>query len=169
MLYSTTHYPMKFYIKTWNLFKLWHFPSDLTQAHHQNFQNSMEFHWYNKIWWLCLVPTSTTRFASDVGYRMAKKLIGLYKEIILLNNQGSKFHLSDRLRWVKMTVGQVEYLQDLSDRRLRISDFDVALLYILQTSEWYIRTSDFYNPLARRTSAFNSKFQTLTMTSNSLT
>ena len=26
----------------------------------------------NKIWWLCLVPTSTTRFASDVGYRMAK-------------------------------------------------------------------------------------------------
>ena len=27
---------------------------------------------FNKIWWLCLVPTSTTRFASDVGYRMAK-------------------------------------------------------------------------------------------------
>ena len=26
----------------------------------------------NKIWWLCLVPTSTTRFASEVGYRMAK-------------------------------------------------------------------------------------------------
>ena len=26
----------------------------------------------NKVWWLCLVPTSTTRFASDVGYRMAK-------------------------------------------------------------------------------------------------
>ena len=26
----------------------------------------------NKIWWLCLVPTSTTRFASDVGYRMDK-------------------------------------------------------------------------------------------------
>ena len=25
-----------------------------------------------KVWWLCLVPTSTTRFASDVGYRMAK-------------------------------------------------------------------------------------------------
>ena len=37
----------------------------------------------NKIWWLCLVPTSTTRFANDVGYRMAKKLIGLYKEIFL--------------------------------------------------------------------------------------
>ena len=32
----------------------------------------------NKIWWLCLVPTSTTRFASDLGYRMAKNLIGLY-------------------------------------------------------------------------------------------
>ena len=26
----------------------------------------------NNIWWLCLVPTSTTRFASDVGCRMAK-------------------------------------------------------------------------------------------------
>ena len=28
--------------------------------------------WFNKIWWLCLVSTSTTRFASDVGCRMAK-------------------------------------------------------------------------------------------------
>ena len=28
--------------------------------------------WINKVWWQCLVPTSTTRFASDVGYRMAK-------------------------------------------------------------------------------------------------
>ena len=27
-----------------------------------------------KIWWLCLVPTSTIRFASDVGYRMAKNV-----------------------------------------------------------------------------------------------
>ena len=26
----------------------------------------------NKVCWLCLVPTSTTSFASDVGYRMAK-------------------------------------------------------------------------------------------------
>ena len=26
----------------------------------------------NKIWWLCLVPTSTARFANEVGYRMAK-------------------------------------------------------------------------------------------------
>ena len=26
----------------------------------------------NKVWWQCLVPTSTTRFASDAGYRMAK-------------------------------------------------------------------------------------------------
>ena len=40
----------------------------------------------NKIWWLCLVPTSTTRFASDVGCRMAKKCIVLYKEIIYMNN-----------------------------------------------------------------------------------
>ena len=26
----------------------------------------------NKVWWQCPVPTSTTRFASDVGYRMVK-------------------------------------------------------------------------------------------------
>ena len=34
-------------------------------------------------------------------------------------------------------------------------------LYIFQTSEWYFRTSDFYNPLARRTSVFNLKFWSL--------
>ena len=34
-------------------------------------------------------------------------------------------------------------------------------LYIFQTSEWYIQTSDFYYPLARWTSAFNLKFQSL--------
>ena len=28
----------------------------------------------NKIWWLCLVLTSTTRIASNMGYRMAKKI-----------------------------------------------------------------------------------------------
>ena len=27
---------------------------------------------FNKIWWLCLVPTSTTGFAGELGYRMAK-------------------------------------------------------------------------------------------------
>ena len=26
----------------------------------------------HKLWWLCLVPTSTTMFASNAGYRMAK-------------------------------------------------------------------------------------------------
>ena len=36
--------------------------------------------WNNRIWWLCLVSTSTTRFARDLGYRMAKNLTGLYKE-----------------------------------------------------------------------------------------
>ena len=40
--------------------------------------------------------------------------------------QGSKFHSSNRLRQVKMTVGQVEYLQD--DRRLRISDFHISCI-----------------------------------------
>ena len=64
--------------------------------------------------------------------------------------QGSKFHSSDRLRRVKMTVGQVEYLQDLSDGRLLISYFHIScigFINVFQTSEWYIRTSDFYNPL----------------------
>ena len=27
---------------------------------------------HNRIWWLCLVPISTTRFASDLGYKIAK-------------------------------------------------------------------------------------------------
>ena len=40
--------------------------------------------------------------------------------------QGSKFHSSDRLKQVKMTVGQVEYLQDLSDGLLCISDFHTS-------------------------------------------
>ena len=39
-------------------------------------------------------------------------------------------------------------------------------LYIFQTSEWYIRTSNFYNPLARRTSAFNLKFRSLNIQEN---
>ena len=41
---------------------------------------------HKKIWWLCLIPISTTRFTSDLGYRMAKNLIGLYKEILFINN-----------------------------------------------------------------------------------
>ena len=45
---------------------------------------------------------------------------------ILHTLQGLKFHSSDRLRRVKMTVGQVEYLQDLSNGRLCISDFDIS-------------------------------------------
>ena len=34
-------------------------------------------------------------------------------------------------------------------------------LYMFQISEWYIRTSDIYNPLARWTSTFNLKFRSL--------
>ena len=30
----------------------------------------------NKVWWLYKIPTSTTRFRNDVGYRMAKILYG---------------------------------------------------------------------------------------------
>ena len=43
-------------------------------------------------------------------------------------HQVSKFHSSDRLRRVKMTVGQVEYLQDLSDGWLHISDFHISCI-----------------------------------------
>ena len=40
----------------------------------------------NKIWWLCLVPTSTTRFASEVGYRIAKIWHGYTRKIFFMNN-----------------------------------------------------------------------------------
>ena len=40
----------------------------------QTMHNHLSFS--NKIWWLCLVPTSTTRFGRDVGYRVVKHLIG---------------------------------------------------------------------------------------------
>ena len=42
--------------------------------------------------------------------------------------QGSKFHSSDHLRWVKMTVWQVEYQADLSNGRLHISDFHISCI-----------------------------------------
>ena len=44
------------------------------------------------------------------------------------NMQGLKFHSSNCLRRVKITVGQVEYLQDLSDGRLHISDFHLSCI-----------------------------------------
>ena len=40
----------------------------------------------NKVLWLCLVPTSTTRFASDVGYRMAKIKHSCTRKIFFMNN-----------------------------------------------------------------------------------
>ena len=43
-------------------------------------------------------------------------------------NMIQQFHSSDRLRWVKMTVEEVEYLQDLSNWRLRISDFQISCI-----------------------------------------
>ena len=46
----------------------------------------IKHHIGKKIWWQCLVPTSTTRFTSDVGCRMAQNWIWLYKEIIFMNN-----------------------------------------------------------------------------------
>ena len=41
----------------------------------------------NKVWWLCLVPTSTTRFASDVGYRMAKIWYSYTRKIFFVNRE----------------------------------------------------------------------------------
>ena len=41
---------------------------------------------HNDICWQCLVPTSTFRFTRDVGYRMTKAWIWLYKEITFMNN-----------------------------------------------------------------------------------
>ena len=35
-------------------------------------RSNLERYIHNKIWWLCLVPTSDTRFASGMGYRIAK-------------------------------------------------------------------------------------------------
>ena len=64
--------------------------------------------------------------------------------------QGSKFHSSDRLRQVKVTVGQVEYLQDLSNGRLHIhdiSDFHIScigFIYFKQVNGTF--GQHFYNP-----------------------
>ena len=47
----------------------------------------LHIHTLNKIWWLCLVPISTTRFASEVGYKNAPNLKVLYKEnTFFMNN-----------------------------------------------------------------------------------
>ena len=73
----------------WPKFGRWHFQMQFLEWNFLYYDsNFTEIYSYvsNKIWWLYLVPTSTTRFASDVGYRMAKKLIGLYKELIFMNN-----------------------------------------------------------------------------------
>ena len=54
------------------------------EHHHEENRNlnKYNFSWAlcdNKIWWLYLVPFPATRFASNLGYRMAKDLIGLCK------------------------------------------------------------------------------------------
>ena len=46
-------------------------------------QNLAAYLCSSKIWWLCLFTSSTTRFAGDVGYRMAKNSIALYKDFFL--------------------------------------------------------------------------------------
>ena len=67
--------------------------------------------------------TEITALSSDIGESLLPKNLCLDFGL-----QGSKFHLSDRLIWVKMTVGQEEYLQDLSDGRLHISDFHISCI-----------------------------------------
>ena len=51
---------------------------------------------------MLLVPTSTTRFASDFGHRMAKKLTGFYKAISLMNND-IKFLNIEWRTWYSLT------------------------------------------------------------------
>ena len=82
---------------------------------------------------------------------------------ILSPEQGSKFHSSDCLRWVTNN----SRTSGMPARRVRRTtahfwfSHKLHWLYMFQTSECYIWTNDFYNPLAWRTSAFNSKFQSL--------
>ena len=57
--------------------------------------------------------------------------LSLEELVSVCHGQGSKFHSSDRLslvRRVKMAVGQVEYLQDLPNGRLPISDFHISCI-----------------------------------------
>ena len=54
---------------------------------------------YNKIWWLCLVPTSTTRFASEVGYRIAKIWHGYTRKIFFMNNDIKFLNRERRTRY----------------------------------------------------------------------
>ena len=53
----------------------------------------------NKIWWLCLVPTSTTRFASEVGYRIAKIWHGYTRKIFFMNNDIEFLNRERRTRY----------------------------------------------------------------------
>ena len=71
-------------------------------------------------------------------YRFKQQANRMY--LIGIDWQGSKFHSSDRLRRVKMTVRQVEYLQDLSDGRLHISDFHISyigFIYFRQVNDTF--------------------------------
>ena len=63
-----------------------------------------------------------------------------------------------------MTVGQVEWIPAGLPRRTTAYfwfSHKLRWLCIFQTSEWYIRTSDFYDPLAWWTNAFNLKLRSL--------
>ena len=53
----------------------------------------------NSIWWLCLVPASTTRRASDTVYKIAKTSIGLYKQILFMNIDITFFNIECRTRY----------------------------------------------------------------------
>ena len=55
----------------------------------------------NRIWWLCLVPTLTTRFDGDLGCRMAKNSIG-FKGNTFMNND-IKFLNTECETWYSLT------------------------------------------------------------------
>ena len=70
-----------------------------------------------------------------------KECVILYFKVLKINPQGSKFHSSHRLRRVKMTVRQVEYLQDLSDGQLTIFSCDQAALQMVFSVRPSVRLS----------------------------
>ena len=72
----------------------------LTPSHYPNKYWLM----VNKVWWLCLVPTSTTRFASDVGYRMAKIEYSYTRKIFLWTMASNSLTENEELGFPSKTL-----------------------------------------------------------------
>ena len=114
-------------------------------------------------YWVSVLNTNSNLCSASVTrvlYAISCGIVPCYNGTRL---QGSKFHSSDRLRRVKMTDGQVEYLQNLSDGWLHVSDFHIScigFIYFRQVNGTFGQVI-FTIHFARRTSAFNLKFRSL--------